>query len=276
MRLKFVEQKLKQLAPHLDIDELYNTHEEQKSNEEETMLVDDECTTNSNDQSPIHISSGNPNDDSNLLILDDDSTNNLEITSITDNPLDTQNEMPTSPPNLMIYDNFNDDTTTNVPTLVDASILDAAYMESVSQFYPSTTALSCECCSGKICKHHEHELRPSHKCNKCNKIVHILCGNIDNSTDDVTCYLCVSIAIENSMNAVVSLFNRNKNIYGHDSSVRNANDDNWTNITAPSTSAISNTNSTTSVLLSSRSNICISPSTSQHSNEDITTISSAW
>ena len=47
------------------------------------------------------------------------------------------------------------------------------------------------CCLGQKCEHPSGELRPSHKCDKCNKIVHLLCAEIDPATDAWTCKQCV-------------------------------------------------------------------------------------
>ena len=46
------------------------------------------------------------------------------------------------------------------------------------------------CCIGDKCQHPTGELRPSHECNACNQIVHLLCAMIDPLPDQWTCKNC--------------------------------------------------------------------------------------
>ena len=46
------------------------------------------------------------------------------------------------------------------------------------------------CCVGDECKHKNGELRPCHKCSRCNNIVHLLCAKINEETDEMTCDVC--------------------------------------------------------------------------------------
>ena len=47
------------------------------------------------------------------------------------------------------------------------------------------------CCLGVKCIHPDGELRPSHKCPICHKIVHTQCGIFSNTNDKVVCNNCV-------------------------------------------------------------------------------------
>lgn len=47
------------------------------------------------------------------------------------------------------------------------------------------------CCAGEFCVVPTQELCNRHKCIKCKKIVHILCGQLSTSTDEITCKKCV-------------------------------------------------------------------------------------
>ena len=48
------------------------------------------------------------------------------------------------------------------------------------------------CCLGVKCVHPDGELRPSHKCPVCDKIVHTQCGIFSNTHDKVVCNNCVA------------------------------------------------------------------------------------
>ena len=43
------------------------------------------------------------------------------------------------------------------------------------------------CALGAACEDPTHELRPEHKCNLCNKVIHIMCGTFNNESDIYCC-----------------------------------------------------------------------------------------
>ena len=49
------------------------------------------------------------------------------------------------------------------------------------------------CCEGNKCLHRDGELRPSHTCPRCEKIVHHKCGVMCVETDKITCNTCDEI-----------------------------------------------------------------------------------
>ena len=48
-----------------------------------------------------------------------------------------------------------------------------------------------QCCAGRLCKAPDMELRPTHKCNDCKKIVHNICGTLGKNDDYITCLMCL-------------------------------------------------------------------------------------
>eukprot|EP00957_Ditylum_brightwellii_P209560 15362264-Ditylum_brightwellii.AAC.1 len=47
-----------------------------------------------------------------------------------------------------------------------------------------------KCCSKELCKHEKLELCPQYKCSLCKGIVHLLCGSVDEKTDEQYCLRC--------------------------------------------------------------------------------------
>ena len=51
------------------------------------------------------------------------------------------------------------------------------------------------CCEGDRCNHPERELRPTHKCPKCERTVHQQCGIFNKTLDNIVCNTCTKINI---------------------------------------------------------------------------------